>query len=80
MTKKRDFPELTEAVKLLGGYEATGRVCGVSGKAVQKWEAAGRLPRTEATGETCYADAMARANGEISKERLIASVMRTDAA
>jgi hypothetical protein len=79
-TKKRDFPELTKAIKLLGGYEATGRICGVSGKAVQKWESAGRLPRTEATGETSYADAMSKANGEISKWLLIASVMRTDAA
>lgn len=78
--RMRDTPYLTKAIEILGGCEATGRICGVSGKAVQKWQAAGRLPRTEATGETCYADAMARAIGQISKERLIASVMRTDAA
>lgn len=43
------------AAELLGGYEATGRVCEVSGKAVRKWVCKGRLPRTEWTGETHYA-------------------------
>lgn len=46
---------IDRVVELLGGYEATGRACGVSGKAVMKWAKKGRLPRTEWTGETNYA-------------------------
>lgn len=60
---------LTEAVKQLGGYEATGRLCGISGKAVMKWTRRGRLPRTEWTGETHYAETIAAATG-IAREAL----------
>lgn len=67
---------MAEAVKILGGCEATGRICGVTGKAVQKWLKAGRLPRTEATGETNYAELMASADKRISKDRLFSTVMR----
>ncbi len=61
---------LTEAVQQLGGYEATGRLCGVSGKAVMKWAKRGRLPRTEWTGETRYAEIIAEATG-IAREELL---------
>jgi hypothetical protein len=67
--------ELSRAVSLLGGFEAVGRVCGVSGKAVQKWVARGKLPRTEATGETDYSAALAKAHPAISKKRLLATVV-----
>ncbi len=76
MVQKRMFPELEKAVAILGGFEATGRVCGVSGKAVQKWVKAGRLPRTEATGETNYASLIADSVHGISKDSLLSSLMR----
>lgn len=69
---------LYEAIEILGGYEATGRVCGVSGKAVRKWALRGRLPRTEATGETHYAQLMAKANCRISAKCLLTTVIRPD--
>lgn len=76
MSKKQTFPELEKALDVLGGYEAVGRVCHISGKAVQHWHNAGRLPRTEATGETDYAARLAAADPRICKEQLLASVQR----
>ncbi|MCR4303180.1 MAG: hypothetical protein NUV63_02985 [Gallionella sp.] len=76
MGKKQDNQALAEAVKILGGYESTGKVCGVSGKAVQKWVKAGRLPRTEATGETNYSRLMAGKDSRISRDELLATVMQ----
>jgi DNA-binding transcriptional regulator YdaS (Cro superfamily) len=62
---------LLRAKQILGSYEAIGRVCGVSGKAVMKWVAAGRLPRTEYTGETAYSRRISEAtNGAIRREDL----------
>src|SRR5260221_5176244 len=41
--------------------------------AVNKWLRQGRLPRTEYTGETKYADALSRAvGGRVSSEALLA--------
>lgn len=68
--------ELLKAIEALGGFEATGRVCSVSGKAVSKWAARKRLPRTEATGETNYAQLIAKACPGISKKRLLETVYR----
>lgn len=65
---------IEEAVRLLGGYSATGRVCGVTYKAVTKWCRRGRLPRTEATGETEYSTLLAAAHPGIDAERLRATV------
>jgi DNA-binding transcriptional regulator YdaS (Cro superfamily) len=62
---------LLRAKKILGSYEAIGRVCGVSGKAVMKWVAVGRLPRTEYTGETSYSRLISEAtNGVITRAEL----------
>ena len=47
--------KINEARNLLGTYDAVGRVCGLSGKAIMKWRDRGRPPRTEYTGETKYA-------------------------
>jgi hypothetical protein len=63
---------LTEAIRRVGlGRLAAG--LGRSGQAVRKWEAAGRLPRTEWTGETTYAEQIERlTGGEITKQALLA--------
>lgn len=52
----RDNP-ITRAIEL-AGLQQISRVCGVTYQAVRKWEKAGRLPRTEWTGETNYADSI----------------------
>lgn len=63
------------AVSLVGGCEAAGRLCGVSGRAVGKWVKAGKLPRTEATGETHYAAQLAAAHRDIDADALRATVV-----
>lgn len=67
--------EIQKAVAMIGGFAAAGRICGRSGQAVMKWAKKGRLPRTEATGETQYAELMARAHPEINKSALLATVI-----
>ena len=68
--------EVEKAVELAGGFSATARLLGVTPKAVRNWVEAGRLPRTEATGETEYAATMAQANPKIDKEILLATAIR----
>ena len=50
---------LRELVEQAGGVEAVSKACGVSIRAVYKWVEKGCLPRTEYTGETCHAEAIA---------------------
>lgn len=46
----------------------------VTYQAVRKWVLAGRLPRTEWTGETNYAAAISEVvGGQVSREQLMAS-------
>jgi hypothetical protein len=54
---------LSKAVEAMGSQAAIARCCGVTQQAVQKWMERGRLPRTEWTGETAYAVAIAAASG-----------------
>lgn len=42
-----------------GALNAIAKACGVSYQAVRKWEAAGRLPQSEHTGATQYAQKIA---------------------
>ena len=71
MMKNHVAISLLKAKHILGSYDAVGRVCGVSGKAVMKWVGSGRLPRTEYTGETTYAQAIELAtNGTVTIEDL----------
>lgn len=65
---------LARAIKILGGDSAVSRLLGLTPKAVRKWRLAGKLPRTEATGETNYAEQMASADPRISKQSLIDTV------
>lgn len=50
---------IKRAVTAVGGIAAAAKLCGVSSRAVNKWIAAGRLPRTEYTGETRHAENLA---------------------
>ena len=48
-------------------------VCGVSQRAIYKWMDNGKLPRTEYTGETNYAEKIALAsNGLFSVDEILA--------
>jgi DNA-binding transcriptional regulator YdaS (Cro superfamily) len=78
MENSHTTASLLRAKSLLGSYNAIGRVCSVSGKAVMKWVAAGRLPRTEYTGETRYAEMIQSAtNGAITCKDLRPDILRT---
>lgn len=46
-----------------GGIPAVAQACGVSARAVYKWISHGRLPRTDYTGETNYAEIIANLDG-----------------
>jgi hypothetical protein len=72
--------EIQKAVDLIGGFNAAARICNVSPQAVMKWVKKGKLPRTEATGETDYASSLASAHDSISKEALLADVRQGGAA
>lgn len=50
-----------------------GRWLGLTPKAVRKWRLAGKLPRTEYTGETAYAAVIERqTQGRVTREQLLA--------
>lgn len=53
------------AFEAVGGIGAAASVCGRSYQALNKWRQAGVLPRTEYTGETTYAESLARAATEL---------------
>jgi len=64
-------PAITKAIKIVGLQDLASGL-GVTYQAVRKWEAAGRLPRTEWTGETNYADQiMVLTGGAVSREDLL---------
>ena len=53
---------LARAVACVGGERQAAAVCGRSVTAVRKWLLKGCLPRTEYSGETQYAQSLARAS------------------
>lgn len=56
----------------LGSYEAVGKLLGISGQAVRKWVAAGYMPATEYSGQTNYADRIAKhCPGVVTAEDLL---------
>tara|TARA_A100000171_G_scaffold40546_1_gene40935 strand:+ start:2257 stop:2523 length:267 start_codon:yes stop_codon:yes gene_type:complete len=59
---------LAEAVALAGGPIPTAKACSVSRQAVDKWLARGQLPRTDYTGESSHAKAIASLAGEQGAE------------
>jgi len=75
---------LQQAIAVIGIKKATRGIaivasrCGVSYQAVRKWYNAGRLPRTEWTGETRYAEIIeAATDGQITREQLLATPTRS---
>ena len=57
-----DMNLITQVIELVG-LRPLAQACGVSHQAVRKWEAAGRLPRTEWTGETNYSEVIEHITG-----------------
>lgn len=53
------FAEVIKSVRV----SVVADVCGLTPKAIYKWLERGSLPRTEFTGETKYADKIAKASG-----------------
>lgn len=64
---------LSQAIESVpGGRQQIAEACGVKYQAVQKWEKAGRLPRSEFSGETDHAGNIERATGgAVTKEDLL---------
>lgn len=54
---------LKEVVIAVGGVSRAAEICGVSPRAIYKWLSADLLPRTEYTGETRYAESLAKKAG-----------------
>ena len=68
---RMSHPALTKAIEIVG-LSALARGLGVTHQAIRKWEAAGRLPRTEWTGETSYAGRIAAmTDGAVSRDELL---------
>jgi hypothetical protein len=62
---------ITQAIDYIG-LTKMATACGKSYQAVRKWEKAGRLPRTEWTGETNYAAIIEReSGGKITRDMLL---------
>lgn len=54
------------------GTKVLANVCSLTPPAIYKWLNAGRLPRTEWTGETNYAELISEFDPSFSKEDLLA--------
>lgn len=67
---------LKQSIIQAGGVAKASSICGVSQRAVYKWIAAEALPRTEYSGETCYARLLAAASrGQFTAEWLLLEAM-----
>jgi len=61
---------ITQAIEQVG-LGKLAAACGVTYQALRKWEKAGRLPRTDWTGETDYAALIDReTGGQVSRQSL----------
>lgn len=62
MLDPEDFPNaIAFAFEAVGGIGAAAKVCDRSYQALNKWRLAACLPRTDYTGETRYAELLAKA-------------------
>ena len=67
---------LKQSIIQVGGVAKASVICGVSQRAIYKWIAAESLPRTEYSGETCYACLLAEAScGQFTAEWLLSEAM-----
>lgn len=67
-------PPLSRAIEIVG-LQPLAKALSVTYQAIRKWEAMGRLPRTEWTGETNYASIIEQqTNGEITRAQLLSQV------
>ncbi len=63
---------LDRAIELVG-LQTLARECGVTYQAVRKWQRAGRMPRTEWTGESSYSQVIERLTaGAVTPQALLA--------
>lgn len=71
--------DLRNAIKLAKGQRRVAEATGVSQSAVSQWIARGKLPRTEWTGETRYAEIIVElSNGRVTKDQLLAGGLRSN--
>ena len=62
---------ISKAIELTG-LIPLANMCGVTPQALYKWEAKGRVPRTDWTGETDYARCIETATkGQITRDQLL---------
>lgn len=71
--------ELRQAIDDAGGVAPVASACGISLRAIYKWLSSDSFPRTEYTGETDYADRIARLAAERGNH-LDAAALRASAA
>lgn len=69
------LPTLTEAIKEVGVTQISS-ACGCSVRSIYKWMKKGSLPRTDFTGETNYAEKIAKASHGKFTTELIKAISR----
>lgn len=68
---------ISQAIKIVG-LSKLASICGIRYQSLQKWQAKGRLPRTDWTGETNYASRIEEATkGVITRDQLL-NLKRSD--
>jgi len=68
---------LSKSIEIVG-LANLARKLGVTYQAIRKWETKGRLPRTEWTGETRYAEIIeAATDGQITRQQLLSTPTRS---
>ena len=67
---------ISQAIEIVG-LAKLAKTLGITYQAIRKWEASGRLPRTEWTGETDYASLIeAATEGKVTKAALLSAPSR----
>lgn len=68
---------ISQAIQIVG-LSKLASICGIRYQSLQKWQAKGRLPRTDWTGETNYASRIEEATkGVITRDQLL-NLKRSD--
>ena len=74
-----DSMNISEAIKAVGGPVVVGKACGLSTRAIYKWDKNCSLPRTEFTGETSYSEVIAGLPGSTFTAKELRDNSRPDA-